>query len=64
MLIFVNCSSQITPKLALTTGSSCYQETQAGALLRSPFVFCHGGFKMVDLIVIYRLKWRWENLLL
>ena len=34
MLIFVNSSSQITPKLTLTTGHTCYQETHADVLLR------------------------------
>lgn len=29
MLIFVACISQITPKLALTTGCTYYQETNA-----------------------------------
>jgi hypothetical protein len=54
MLTFVNCSRQITPELALITSFSCCREIlQAGVLLTSQFVFCHGGFIMVDNVLIY-----------
>lgn len=63
MLMFMNCSSQVIPALALITGSSATRRLKLAPSLHLPFS-CVTEFQYSRPRIDYQMNWKWANPLL